>query len=222
MAKKKKSAQKKKLGVKKKPARKKASVAKKVMPKKKSVAKQAAKKKPTSKKVVRRKKAVTKAVKKATGRKPASRPVASPTAARREALPKAAAGMQPLPTDITDSELIAFIDNWAALLECEDYEAAFAFTDHIPELGWNVGLIREVIKSYGDVDPNRRVTVEGLATDVTQRKQVNRGAANPDGYCGEILYDLNIDGKATDLSAVFRLRQTADGVTVHLQNVSVV
>ena len=41
--------------------------------------------------------------------------------------------MVPLPATITDEELIAFVDRWAALLEQEDYEAACAFTDHIPE-----------------------------------------------------------------------------------------
>ena len=38
--------------------------------------------------------------------------------------------MTSLPATATDADLIAFVDQWAALLEREDYEAAFALTDH--------------------------------------------------------------------------------------------
>jgi hypothetical protein len=36
----------------------------------------------------------------------------------------------------TDQELVVFVDEWAALMEREDYEAAFAHTDHIAEMKW--------------------------------------------------------------------------------------
>jgi hypothetical protein len=82
--------------------------------------------------------------------------------------------MGPLPATVTDAELIALIDRWAVWLEREDYEAAFAFTGHIPETGWTPSLIREVIKGYGGARPGQRVTVDGVATDVSQRKPVER------------------------------------------------
>ena len=37
------------------------------------------------------------------------------------------------PATVTDAELIAFLDRWAALLEGEDYQAAFAYAAHDPE-----------------------------------------------------------------------------------------
>jgi hypothetical protein len=130
--------------------------------------------------------------------------------------------MGPLPTAVTDPELIALIDRWAALLEREDYEAAFAFTDHIPETGWTPALIREVIKGYGEARPGQRVTVDGVATDISQRKRVDRWPTNAHGCFGEIWYDLNIDGEASDLTATFALQRADGGVTVHLDDIHVI
>jgi hypothetical protein len=129
--------------------------------------------------------------------------------------------MEPLPATVTDSELIAFADRWTALLEREDYEAAFAFTDHIPEMKWTPSFIRDVIKSYGDADPNQRVTVQGVPTDITQRKKVDRWPTNSHGCFGEIWYDLNIDGLASDLTATFALKWVEGGITVHLNDIHV-
>jgi hypothetical protein len=129
--------------------------------------------------------------------------------------------MAPLPAAISDAELIAYIDGWAALLEREDYEAAFVATDQVAEMGWTPALIREVIKSYGDADPSQRVTVAGVPTDITQRKRVDRWPIKSDGRFGEIWYDLNIDGKASDLTATFELRMVDGGVTVHLNDIHV-
>ena len=129
--------------------------------------------------------------------------------------------MGPLPANVSDAELIALIDRWAALLEREDYAGAFGFTDHIPEMGWTPELIREVIKSYGDADPGQRVTVGGVPTDISQRKAVDRWPTNAWGCFGEIWYDLNIDGKASDLTATFALKWADCGVTVHLNDIHV-
>jgi len=129
--------------------------------------------------------------------------------------------MSPLAKTITDAELIAFVDRWVAHLEREDYEAAFAFTDHIPEMNWTPSLVRQVIKSYGDAEPNQRVTVEGVPTDISQRKRVDRWPTNSHGCFGGIWYDLNIDGKASDLTVSFVLKWAKDGVTVHLDDIHV-
>lgn len=76
----------------------------------------------------------------------------------------------------------------------EDYEAAFALTDHKTDMGWTPAMVREVIKSYGDARSGQRVTLQGEPTDITQRKEVSRWSMNRLGYFGELWYDLNIDG----------------------------
>ncbi len=109
--------------------------------------------------------------------------------------------MAPLSADVSDEELIALIYHWAALLEREDYMRAFAFTDPISGMGWTPELIREVIKSYGQAESGQRVTVDGVPTDISQRKAVDRWPTNDRGCFGQIRYDLNINGKASDLTA---------------------
>jgi hypothetical protein len=111
--------------------------------------------------------------------------------------------MQALPASASDNDMLRFIDGWAALLEREDYAAAFAYTDHDPAMEWTPDLIREVIKAYGERRPDQKVTVAGMPTDVTQRKEVDRATKNGNGRVGAIWYDLNIDGVTSDLTATF-------------------
>ena len=130
--------------------------------------------------------------------------------------------MTPLPAGATDAEILSFLDRWAALLEQGDYDAAFAHTDHVPGLGWTPALIHETISWFGPFDPDRRVTVECGPTTVTERRVVTRWPEpRPDGFFGDVWYGLNINGEATDLVATFALQSSADGVTVHLQDVNV-
>lgn len=68
--------------------------------------------------------------------------------------------MTHLPTTATDEELVLFIDRWAALMELEDYEQAYASTGHIPEMGWSPVLMRDVVRDYGDCAPNQKVTLQ--------------------------------------------------------------
>jgi hypothetical protein len=129
--------------------------------------------------------------------------------------------MEPLPVTATDAALIAFADRWAALLEREDYQAAYAYTDHISEMGWTPDLMRQVIKSYGDAREGQRVTVAGVPSDISQRKEVDRWEANRNGEVGEIWYDLNIDGAASDLTATFRIVLVPQGLVIRLNDIHV-
>ena len=129
--------------------------------------------------------------------------------------------MKPLPAGSSNDELLRFIDGWAALLEREDYAAAIAYTDHIPAMGWTPDLLREVIKSYGERCANQRVTVEGVPTDVIQRKEVDRATRNRNGRVAGIWYDLNIDGVASDLTATFEVLLEQGGLRILLSDIHV-
>lgn len=129
--------------------------------------------------------------------------------------------MKPLPADSSDDDLLRFIDGWAALLDREDYAGAFEYTDHLPEMGWTPDLLREVIKSYGERCANQRVTVEGVPTDITQRKEVDRAKQNRDGRVAGIWYDLNIDGVASDLTATFEVVLEEGGLKIVLNDIHV-
>src|SRR5688572_12751605 len=103
-----------------------------------------------------------------------------------------------LPEDASDATILAAVDQWAALLEAEQYDAAFDATKHDPAMGWMADMMRQVITQYGDAEPGQKVTVEGKPTDITQRKSVQRFAKNKDGFVGHVWYDLNINGFASD------------------------
>lgn len=126
-----------------------------------------------------------------------------------------------LPATATDPELIAFIDRWAELLEREDYDAAFAMTGHEPHMGWTPALIREVITSYDEAVPGQKVTLHAGPAGMNQRKEVDRWTDPGNGSVGEIWYDLNINGFASDLTATFYVVRTDDGIAIELNDIHV-
>ncbi len=132
-----------------------------------------------------------------------------------------AAVVKPLPHDASDAALLEFIDGWAALMEREDYAAAFGYTDHGAETTWSPDLLRRVVKAYGDGGETQTVTVRGVPSDVQQRKEVDRWEPNQNDEVGEIWYDLNIDGVASDLTAIFVLVDVEDGLSIRLRDIHV-
>ena len=129
--------------------------------------------------------------------------------------------MAHLPRTSSDEELISFVDRWAALMEAEEYEAAYGFTSHDPYMKWTPELLRLVIKSYDECLPSQKVTVAGELAEIRQTKDVTRWPVNPYGYLGQIWYDLNIDGYASDLTATFGIREDPAGLTIELTQIHV-
>jgi hypothetical protein len=116
--------------------------------------------------------------------------------------------MIPLPADASDADLIAFADRWAALLERGDYGVALALINQTPPHGWTATEIREAVERHG-----KRVTLDGVTTEDRPPQ--------PDGSCGEIWYDLYVDGRQSDLTAVFYLKPTDGGMTLQLVDIGV-
>lgn len=129
--------------------------------------------------------------------------------------------MELLPHNASDANLIAFADRWAMLMESEDYTAAYALTEHDPYMKWTPALLAEVVKAYGDARPSQKVTLHGKPTDITQRKEVDRWERNAHDAIGQIWYDLNIDGFASDLTATFTIIQRPAGLAIELNDIHV-
>lgn len=129
--------------------------------------------------------------------------------------------MSHLPLTASDEELLRFVDGWARLLEADDYDAAFEYTSHSPCMHWSPELLREVVKGYDESLPTQRVTVDGVATDISQKKDVNRYPSPRPGGIGYIWYDLNIDGVVSDLTATFDIQVGSGGLVVVLNEISV-
>ena len=124
-----------------------------------------------------------------------------------------------LPPDITDEELLAYIDGWVVLLAREDYRAAFNYTYHRREMRMTPALLRDLIKGHGTSDPRQRVTLKGSASQYSQRRRVSHWTKNSRDGLGDIWYDLNIDGFATDLTATFDLVETEQGIIIRLNDI---
>ena len=131
-----------------------------------------------------------------------------------------------LKVSATDAEILDFIDEWVLLLEKEDYNAAFSFTKQNKNNGWTSEFIRQIIKSYGDCESSQKITLlnNGLFIDgvgniekANQRKEITWY----DEKRGDIWYDLNIDGFVSDLTALFDLEKTDEGIDVFLDDIHV-
>ena len=127
--------------------------------------------------------------------------------------------MKPLPQSVTDQELIDVVHEWVRLLEAREYDKAFALTDH-EDASWSPSLLREFIEGYGDAEPNQGVTLLGAPTDVTQRIEVSRWPESH-GKVGDVWYDLNINGFASDITATFFIRVVPGGIVLSLNDVHV-
>ena len=123
----------------------------------------------------------------------------------------------------SDEDIIRFIDQWVSLLAAEKYAEAGLYLDTEP-FG-SVELIREIIKSYGDVTDNRVTLLNnGTALDgagnigaARQRKEVSW----VDETSGDVWYDLNINGLVSDLTATFELKRQSGQIHVTLQDIHV-
>jgi hypothetical protein len=129
--------------------------------------------------------------------------------------------MSTLPQNATDEQIVAYLDRWAGLLEQEDYEGAADMID-MEESGWDAEAIRETIKSYDEGNAALRVTVEGEPNPHEQRKEIDRWPETlPNGRFGHVWYDLNIDGKISDMTATFFAHESPNGVVLVLEEIGI-
>ena len=108
-------------------------------------------------------------------------------------------------------------------MEREDYESALDFVE-CDKSHWTPDLLRGIVKGYwnhGRQRPEQKVTVAGVPSDISQEKAVEFWDRDGEGCVGEIIYDLNIDGEATDLTAQFDLIAVDKGWVVELRDIQV-
>ena len=124
--------------------------------------------------------------------------------------------MDPMPATATDADIIAVVDRWAALLEADDYQAACNLISLAEGIGWTPDTMRSAVQSYDEARPGQKVTLVGLPTDVTQRKDIDPWEPPRADVLGEVWYDLNIDGFASDLTATFDIVAEPAGLLLRL------
>lgn len=139
--------------------------------------------------------------------------------------------MSHLPKDASDEAILAFVDQWVALLEAEKYDEAFAFTKHWPSA--SVEWLRNAMvfyaddraatldSKYGAPNAKRGVTLHGQATFKNQEKEVTRFQGNAHEIVGHVWYDLNFNGFVSDVTATFNIHDDGQGLTVTLEDIYV-
>ncbi len=129
--------------------------------------------------------------------------------------------MQILPSHSSDQQLLEIVHEWVRLLEADKYGEAFSLIEPMPDTGWTPDFLKEFVAGYGDEEPGQHVTLEGKSTDISQRIKVTRWAQNSSSEIGEVWYDLNINGFATDITATFSIFVVSDGMVLKLNDVHV-
>ncbi len=129
--------------------------------------------------------------------------------------------MQILPSHSSDQQLLEIVHEWVRLLEADKYGEAFSLIAPMPDTGWTPDFLKEFVAGYGDEEPGKHVTLEGKSTDISQRIKVTRWAQNSSSEIGEVWYDLNINGFATDITATFSIFVVSDGMVLKLNDVHV-
>lgn len=133
----------------------------------------------------------------------------------------------------SDDEVLAFVDAWAAMLAAGEYERAFAHTAHIAGSKLTPATFRAHVEQmaklhasawdeqHGALEPKYQVTMEGAPTHKTQVKEVTRWPKNARGEVGEVWYDVNFDGYATDYTATFEIQDDGEGLTIAFADLGV-
>ena len=140
--------------------------------------------------------------------------------------------MKKLPLDATDSQLLDLVHSWVDALAKEDYEFAYHITAHDRYYQWTPKLIEKVIQGYGLPEPRS----DGLVFQVTEIESASGN--QPRHYVeffdepikidgsnqkavGEIWFDLPLNGKWSDLTATFEIRQDHTATVLVLNEVHV-
>jgi len=141
--------------------------------------------------------------------------------------------MAHFPYDVSNDDIVAFVDEWVKLLEAEDYDQAFRFTAHAKGSTLTPTSFRDHVlqqaelnascfdDDYGELPSSHRVTLDGKPTPMAQVKEVERWATNARGLAGSVWYNLNFDGFASEYTALFDIVDDGNGLTLALVDIGV-
>lgn len=133
--------------------------------------------------------------------------------------------MRAFPATASDEELLEAVDEWVELLAQERYGealATFGSREH-----WTPELLRQVIRGYGFPEPHPsgtvfRVTSRRDAAGKQHYRQVDRWPdPNLIGAVGIVQYDLPLNGKWSDVTALFDVLSADDLLELRLDDIHV-
>lgn len=139
-----------------------------------------------------------------------------------------------LALDATPTEILKTVEAWVKLLEQEDYQNAYAYTEHDEYYQWTPDLIKEVIYGYGlpELHPSGEIF---KITDINQASTEHRKPSHEVNYyeeplpyeekeaeiIGQVWYDLPLNGEWSDLTATFQIVRREAHLTLELAEIHV-
>ena len=135
-----------------------------------------------------------------------------------------------LPANASDNEILYVVRRWVDLLANGEFDEAQALLIRDgAERDWPPELVAELIISYElppavDTGEKARVTKIGDArvADIHPHPFVARWEkSGRPGVIGDVHFDLPINGIWSDLTAIFFLRQVAEGLALELFDIHV-
>jgi hypothetical protein len=139
-----------------------------------------------------------------------------------------------LALEASTAEILKAVEGWVNLLEQEDYERAYAYTEQDEQYQWTPDLIQSVIYSYGfqvlhSHDEFYRITPVNTdsAGNRSPRQEVDfyqeplLEEAKEAAIIGQVWYDLPLNGEWSDLTATFKVVRRETYLTLELAEIRV-
>jgi len=131
--------------------------------------------------------------------------------------------MKTLPAEASDEEILDAVREWVGLLAEERYKEAYDFVvnpEHNP-WHWSPQLLEKVIRSYGSYYKQEIYRVTPLAEAVSNRRPNHDVHRYRDGLDGYVWFDLPLNGKWSDLTAVLTFRVNNERLVLELESIEV-
>jgi len=130
-----------------------------------------------------------------------------------------------LPVNPTDAEISALLQNWIGDLTHERYAEALRRVPSESSRNWTESLLQAVIAGYGLPEPHPngtvyRVTEQPEAVSDRATFRVER-KITPPNTLAVIEQDLPLNGRWSDLTATFLLRECVHGTILQLDELHV-
>jgi hypothetical protein len=139
-----------------------------------------------------------------------------------------------LALDATPTEILKAVQAWVKLSEQEDYQNAYAYTEHNEYYQWTPELIKDVIYGYGLPEPHPSgeiFKVTAVSPAGTEDRKLYHEVDfydEPLPYeekqaeiTGQVWYDLPLNGEWSDLTATFQIVKREAYLTLELAEIHV-
>jgi hypothetical protein len=132
--------------------------------------------------------------------------------------------MKTLPAEASDEEILDAVREWVRLLAEERYEEAYHFfvLTELNPWHWSPQLLKTLIQTHGFYDKQELSTVTPVEKTTGGLEPAHAVHRYNDGERrGYIWFDLPLNGKWSDLTAVLTFRVNNERLVIELESIEV-